>query len=163
MIELEWRTLRDGDAPALASLFRDAVMQIAAADYDRPARIAWAAAADDIDAFGTRLSRGLTLIAQFEGAIAAFGQLHPASHVEMLYTAPGFARRGIAWGLLARFEAAARAAGASLLTADVSASARHCFERAGFHVLAPQTVSRNGVSLRRYQMQKPLVAAHIPV
>ncbi|QYD70443.1 GNAT family N-acetyltransferase [Paraburkholderia edwinii] len=159
---IEWRTLRAGDTPVLAELFRDAVMQLAASHYDEAGRVAWAASADDLDAFGARLTQGLTLVAVSSDAIAAFGQLHPADHVSMLYTAPAFAGQGIAWTLLARFEAVARAAGTPVLTAHASASAKRSFERAGFHVLEEENLDRNGVSLKRFRMQKPLVAAHIP-
>ena len=159
---IEWRTLRAGDTPVLADLFRDAVMQLAASHYDQAGRAAWAASADDLDAFGARLAQGLTLVAVSSDTIAAFGQLHPADHVSMLYTSPAFAGQGIAWTLLARFEAVARAAGTPVLTAHASASAKRSFERAGFHVLEEENLDRNGVSLQRFRMQKPLVAAHIP-
>jgi hypothetical protein len=45
---------------------------------------------------------------------------------------------------------------------DVGASAKRSFERAGFGVLAQERVERNGVSLSRFRMLKPLAAAHIP-
>jgi len=160
--QIEWRTLRDGDTPVLALLFREAVMQLAASHYNEAGRAAWARSADDLKEFGARLAQGLTLVACANDGIAAFGQLHPADHVSMLYTAPAFAGRGIAWTLLARFEAVARAAGTPMLTAHASASARRSFERAGFHVLSEEDVVRNGVSLKRFRMQKPLVAARIP-
>jgi putative acetyltransferase len=62
--------------------------------------------------------------------------------------------------MLARLEAAAREAGSVLLTADVSLTAARSFARAGFHACAEEVVTRNGVSLRRFRMQKPLDAAH---
>jgi putative acetyltransferase len=94
-------------------------------------------------------------------ACAAFGQLYPDDHIEMLYTAPAFAREGLAAALLAKLEAHARLALA--LTADVSATARRAFERAGFAAIAGERVTRDGVSLRRFRMMKPLAAAQRPV
>jgi len=158
MTQTLWRPFEHGDAPALACLFRDAVMQFAAADYAMAARAAWAAAAEDSIAFGARLARGVTLVALQDGTCAAFGQLYPASHVEMLYVAPRCARQGLAAALLARLEGAARAAGATTLTADVSLCAVRAFAQAGFHVSGEETVERNGVSLTRLRMQKPLGA-----
>jgi putative acetyltransferase len=78
----------------------------------------------------------------------------------MLYVAPANARQGLAAGLLMRLEAAARASGAMQLSADVSLSARRSFERAGFETLIEERVQRNGVSLARFRMRKPLDAAH---
>jgi putative acetyltransferase len=77
----------------------------------------------------------------------------------MLYVAPAFMRQGLAGELLARLEARTRAAGKLALTADVSVSVRHAFERAGFAVESEESVTRNGVSLRRFRMMKPLAAA----
>jgi len=54
---------------------------------------------------------------------------------------------------------AARLAGTAVLTADVSLCAAHCFARAGFQVPGEEVVERNGVSLRRFRMHKPLDAA----
>ncbi|MFM0336199.1 GNAT family N-acetyltransferase [Paraburkholderia fungorum] len=157
---IAWRRMEAGDAAPLAALFRAAVTQLAAADYDAAARAAWASAADDEQAFAARLARGLTLVAVCEGMPVAFGQLYPADHVEMLYVAPGHARQGLAAGLLARLEAAARLGGATALSAEVSRSARRSFESAGFQKLAEESVCRNGVSLARFRMRKPLGAAH---
>ncbi|WP_109479487.1 GNAT family N-acetyltransferase [Paraburkholderia sp. C35] len=151
------RPFQDADAVPLATLFRDAVR--AAAGYDTSARTAWAAAADDADAFGARLARGVTLVAMRGDLPAGFGQLHPTHHIEMLYVGPAFMGQGLAAVLLARLEAQARAAGALELTADVSISARRAFERAGFAVEMEESVTRNGVSLRRFRMTKPLAAA----
>ncbi|WJF91244.1 GNAT family N-acetyltransferase [Paraburkholderia bonniea] len=77
----------------------------------------------------------------------------------MLYVVPFAARQGLGQALLEWLEAAARQAGSMWLTAKVSLSARKCFATAGFQVLAEEDVQRNGVSLRRFRMEKPLAAA----
>ncbi|MFX1734104.1 GNAT family N-acetyltransferase [Paraburkholderia sp. A1RI_3L] len=166
MDAFRWRRYARRDAPVLAALFREAVL--AATHYDVRARTAWAHGADDLDAFRRALAHGLTLVAvaqprddeaaHGEEALAAFAQLHPADHVEMLYTAPRWAGRGLASSLLARLEGAAREAGAVVLTADASAAARRVFERAGFGCAGDEVVWREGVSLRRFRMCKPLNA-----
>jgi putative acetyltransferase len=156
-IPFVFRLFRPTDAAPLAALFRDAAL--AAVGYDPAAREAWASAADDVAAFGARLGRGVTLVVLRGSAYGGFGQLHPANHIEMLYVASAFMRQGLAGELLARLEARTRAAGKLALTADVSVSARHAFERAGFAVESEESVTRNGVSLRRFRMMKPLAAA----
>jgi putative acetyltransferase len=159
---IEWRPYIPGrDAAALAALFRASVLTLATARYDAAQRAAWAAVADDLPAFDARLARGMTLVALYEGESVAFGQLWPVDHVEMLYVAPGWARRGLASALLARLEAVAREQGASVLGADASAIARPVFERAGFTLISSQIVWRGGVSLPRFQVGKPLHAADL--
>ncbi len=156
----EWRAYLPGrDAASLAALFRAAVTTLAATHYDAAQRAVWASSADDLAAFDTRLARGTTLVAVHARASVAFGQLFPLDHVEMLYVAPAWARRGLASALLRRLEAVAREQGASVLRAEASALARPVFERAGFSLVLPQVVSRGGVSLQRFQMAKPLAAA----
>ncbi len=154
-----WRgyVARDDAAP-LATLFRDAVLTLTAPHYDAAQRTAWAAAADDLDAFDARLARGVTLVAEHVGKPVAFGQLFPADHVEMLYVAPGWTRRGLASALIARMEALAREARASTLDTDASALARPVFERAGFSLVAEEVVRRGSVSLPRFHLCKPLRA-----
>jgi putative acetyltransferase len=157
---IEWRPYVPGrDAASVAALFRAAVTTLAATHYDAVQRAAWAASADDLAAFDARLARGTTLVAVRGGVNVAFGQLFPPDHVEMLYVAPQWARRGVASALLERLEAAALGQGASVLRAEASALARPVFERAGFSLVVPEVVSRGGVSLQRFQMAKPLVAA----
>ncbi|HEY4804349.1 MAG TPA: GNAT family N-acetyltransferase [Paraburkholderia sp.] len=158
---IDWRRYAPGrDAPALAALFRASVTALAASHYDAAQRAAWAAAADDLADFDVRLARGVTLVAQSGGAAVAFGQLFPLDHVEMLYVAPAWSRRGIATAMLARFEALARAARSSVLTVDASALSRPVFERAGFSLISSELVLCDGVSLPRFHLCKPLHAAN---
>jgi putative acetyltransferase len=157
--DIGWRTYAPGrDASALAAVFRAAVNELAASHYDAPQRAAWATSADNLSEFDARLARGVTLIADYAGAPVAFAQLFPIDHVEMLYVAPGWTRRGLASALIARLEALAREAEASTLDTDASALARPVFERAGFSLVAEERVRRGSVSLPRFHLCKPLRA-----
>lgn len=154
-----WRAYEPGrDALPLAALFRSAILTLAASHYDAAQRAAWAAVADDPDEFDARLARGVTLVAVAGSEYAAFGQLFPSDHVEMLYVAPAWARRGLASALIARLEALAREARAITLDTDASALARPVFERAGFSLVAQESVRRGSVSLPRFHLCKPLKA-----
>jgi len=157
-----WRPYVPGrDAAALAALFRASVATLAASHYDAAQCAAWTAGADDLADFDARLARGVTLVAQCGEAVAAFGQLFPLDHVEMLYVAPAWSRMGLASALIARLEALAREAHSSVLTVDASALARPVFERAGFALISAETVLRDGVSLPRFHLCKPLHAANL--
>ena len=159
---IEWRRYPPGrDAATLAALFRASVTLLAASHYDTAQRAAWAAAADDLADFDARLARGATIVAQCGAEAVAFGQLFPLDHVEMLYVAPAWSRRGLATALLARLEALARAARSSVLSTDASALSRPVFERAGFSLISSERVWRDGVSLPRFHLCKPLHAANL--
>jgi putative acetyltransferase len=162
LLAMDWRHYVPGrDAPALAALFRASVTTLAASRYDAAQCAAWAAGADDLADFDARLTRGVTLVAQCDGAAVAFGQLFPVDHVEMLYVAPGWSRLGLATALVARLEAIAREARASVLSVDASALSRPVFERAGFSLISAESVLRDGVSLPRFHLCKPLLAANL--
>lgn len=156
---LVWRTYEPGrDAQPLAALFRSSILTLAASHYDAAQCAAWAAGADDLAGFDARLARGVTLVALSADEYAAFGQLFPGDHVEMLYVAPAWTRRGLASALIARLEALARDAQAITLDTDASALARPVFERAGFCLVAQESVRRGSVSLPRFHLCKPLNA-----
>jgi putative acetyltransferase len=157
-----WRAYEAGrDAQPLATLFRAAILTLAASHYDAAQCQAWADVADDLDAFDARLARGVTLVAQIGDEYAAFGQLFPSDHVEMLYVSPAWNRRGLATALIARLEALARDAQAVTLDTDASALARPVFERAGFSLVAQESVRRGSVSLPRFHLCKPLNAVSL--
>lgn len=149
------------DAAELAALFRASIATLAVSRYDAAQRAAWASSADDLASFDARLSRGVTLVARRGGAAVAFAQLAPVDHIEMLYVAPEWSRRGVGGALIAQLEQLARASKASVLSVDASALARPVFERAGFSLIAAQAVFRDGVSLPRFHLCKPLRAANL--
>ncbi|QGZ62922.1 GNAT family N-acetyltransferase [Paraburkholderia acidisoli] len=155
------RYVPEQDAAELAALFRASIGTLAATHYDAAQREAWVSSADDLAAFGARLARGVTLVARNGGTAVAFAQLAPVDHVEMLYVAPAWARRGVGGALIAQLERIARASRASVLSVDASAISRPVFERAGFSLIASEAVLRDGVSLPRFHLCKPLTAANL--
>jgi len=152
------RSFRMGDSGACARVFGEAIRGIASQHYTADQLAAWQACGADAGAFGAARLQGITLVAEAEGYVVAFGQLHPGDHVEMLYCAPEHAGRGIGSRLLGELIQMASTRGARVLTADVSLSARSVFERAGFRVVAEEVVERHGVGLPRLRMKNVLPA-----
>jgi putative acetyltransferase len=148
------RTCRLDDAEAITQVFRSAVSAISDRRYAPEQVTAWSASAADRLAFGAARLRGVTLVAEVEGSVVAFGQLHPEDHVEMLYCDARQAGRGIGARLLDELIGIAEGRGICRLTADVSLTARMVFERAGFRVIAEEQVVRAGVWLPRLRMER---------
>src|SRR5580700_2042026 len=69
------------DAPLLAEIFRASIAELAAEDYTAAQQEAWAAAADDENAFAARLGRELTLVATIDGAPVGFAALKGAEEI----------------------------------------------------------------------------------
>ena len=81
--KLALRPYLPADAPLLAEIFRASVEELTAEDYSDAQRGAWAAAADDEAAFGTRLGQGLTLVATLGGSAVGFASLKGADHLDL--------------------------------------------------------------------------------
>jgi putative acetyltransferase len=120
------------DALALAALFRESVDVLAAEDYGEDQRAAWAAAADDEDAFAKKLAGALTLVASLDGKIAGFAALCDGTLFDMLYVHPRAARRGVGSALADAIEKLAAARGAREISVDSSDAARDFFASRGY-------------------------------
>jgi putative acetyltransferase len=144
------------DAARCAAIFRASVEVLAADDYGDDQRAAWAAAADDVVAFGARLGKALTLIATVSGDPVGFGSLKGADVIDMLYVDPQYAQRGIGAALLDALTRLAAARGAKQLASDVSDTARASFEKQGFVAQRRNMVQLGGEWLANTTMIKPL-------
>ncbi len=150
------RPFLPADAPRLAALFRDSVETLAAEDYDADQLKAWAAAADDAEAFAARLAASLTLVATLAGKIAGFAALRDKTIIDMLYVDPQFAGRGVGSALLDALEKLAHGRGAKRLTADASDAARDFFAAKGYVAQRRNMVEINGEWLGNTTMTKDL-------
>lgn len=153
---LRLRAYRRADAEILAQLFHDSVHRATAADYTPAQRAAWAPDVPAPDALHARLARCDAAVATQDGRVAGFGSLQPDGHIDMFYVAADRQRGGTGTALYRRLEGMARRAGQGRLTADISITARPFFEAMGFAVTARRTVSRGGIELTNFAMDKPL-------
>lgn len=146
------------DAPMLAEIYRSAIEDLAAEDYDEDQRAAWAGRADDEPAFGAHLAGMLTLVATVSGAPVGFASLKGADHVEMLFVHPGAAGQGVAAVLVDALEKLATARGARRLTVDASDTARGFFSHRGYQSQHRNTVPVGDEWLGNTRMERPLAA-----
>lgn len=151
------RPYRAADAGAVGQVFYDAVHQGAAGAYGAAQRAAWAPEVPAGAEWSLRFERSVTFVAEAEGRVVGFMNLVPETgYIDMAYVAPQVMGRGVAHALYAPIEAAGRDAGCATLTTAASALARPFFERQGWHVQRREEVTRAGVRLHRFQMEKVL-------
>lgn len=150
------RPFLPADAPLLAMIYRASIEELAAEDYDERQRAAWAAAADDEEAFGRRLARQLTLVATIEGSPVGFASLKDAARLDLLYVHPGAAGQGVASLLCEALEKLAAARGTKRLTVDASDAALAFFQRRGYAADTRNTVEMEGEWLGNTSMHKML-------
>ena len=142
------------DAPALAALFRAAVLELTGEDYDPDQQEAWASAADDEAAFTARLAAHLTLVAVEKGAPVGFVTLKDDSHMDLLYVHPDAAGTGVAAALCDAAERLARGRGAVSLSVDASDTALGFFQHRGYEPQSRNSVPRGSVWLANTTLKK---------
>ncbi len=158
MTAISLRPFLPADADALSELYRASIHELAAEDYDEAQIFAWASLGEDEDAFGKRLSEGLTLVAMLEGEIVGFASLKGKDVIDMLYVHPDAARMGVATTLVDALEKLAGARGATSVTTDASETASPFFVRRGYTPLARNTVLVDDEWLANTSMKKDLAA-----
>jgi len=150
------RTYREADVPAPAGLYREAVLITGGSAYAQEQVEAWAAFADDLEAFRRKLSRGITLVAVEGDEVVGFGQLDPPDRIALLVTAPQHGRKGVATTICRELENRAACAGQSRLRTEASRIALPLFTRLGFAVDSKELTEFNGVVFERFRMSKEL-------
>jgi putative acetyltransferase len=160
--QLAMRPMLSTDVPLLAEIFRAAIEELAAEDYNEAQQEAWASAADDEEAFGAKLAHELTLVATYGGAAVGFAALVNNTRIDMLYVHPAASGQGAGAMLCDALEKLAAARGAKEITVDASDAARAFFEKRGFAAQSRNTVSLGGEWIANTTMTKPLVARGRP-
>src|ERR1700758_5731577 len=130
--QLAMRPMLPTDVPLLAEIFRAAIEELAAEDYNEAQQEAWASLADDEESFGAKLAQELTLVATYGGAAIGFAALAGNRRIDMLYVHPAAAGQGAGAMLCDALEKLAAARGAKEITVDASDAARGFFEERGF-------------------------------
>jgi putative acetyltransferase len=150
------RPYRDSDLAAVAQLFTDAVHGLAGSHYDAAQRDAWAPRPPDLGPWETRFRSLEILLAQGsgDGKLLGFIGYEKNGHIDLLFTSPAAARRGVASQLYGHAETALRALDIVEFFTEASLVSRPFFERQGFTVREEQHVERRGAMLRRFAMAK---------
>lgn len=152
------RPYQPHDLSAIVALFQASVSQLTTEHYDAAQRQAWSPEVADLQAWQARLASIELLIAEDDGAVAGFIGFSLNGHIDLLFTAPSFARQGVASALYAAAEHRLRAAGVPELHTEASLVAQAFFAGQGFSVQQAQTVARGAVMLPRMLMRKTLEA-----
>jgi putative acetyltransferase len=150
------------DVPMLAAIFVAAIEELTGDDYSEAQQEAWAAVAEDEEAFGNKLAGQLTLIATIQNAPVGFASLKGADHIDMLFVHPSVAGQGVASMLVDALEKLAGARGAKILTVDASDTAEPLFKKRGYVAMQRNTVTVNGEWLANTTMQKTLADSAAP-
>lgn len=153
--EVSTRDYLPEDAPLLAALFRAAILDAGSTAYSAAQCAAWAARADDAQAWAQRLQENWVRVAvDDEGEIAGFGGICMPGHIDLLFTAPHAARQGVASLILEDLLALAAAMGAREVTVDASDIARPLLARHGFEQVESREQACGDAQLNCHRMRR---------
>jgi putative acetyltransferase len=144
------------DAPMLAEIFRASIEGLTEDDYTPAQQDAWAAGADDLEAFAERLGKHLTLLATLNGSPVGFISLDAPTEIGLFYVHPAVAGQGVGRMLYDAVERIAGSRGTPHLSVDASDTAREFFARRGFSAHQRNTVSVGNEWLSNTTMKKQL-------
>ena len=157
-MSVEVRNARRSDAPAIAELFHNTVLNINVRDYTVAQVEAWAGPAPDPEMWAERVGSDdnakRTFVAIEGERVVGFAELEGDGHLDTLYVHHELQGRGVASRLLDRVEAEARRLGLTRLYAEASITARPFFSRKEFVVVRPQLVDVRGHTFRNFVMEK---------
>lgn len=134
-------------------------MRLGSPHYNAAQRQVWALWSQSPQLVERMLSQGWTIVAESDGEMAGFAQLHPESYINMLYVAPTHSRQGIGTALLNALEEKVLLSGLPVVQAHASLVSRNLFRKMGYRVRAYAPVTRHGVELPRHLMEKTLSQA----
>ncbi len=144
------------DAREISQLFHETVHAVNRADYSPEQLCAWAPEIPDPALWHARMRSRCTLVAEEEGEIVAFAELEEDGRLDMLYCRQDRVGRGISSRLYGAIEHKAREWKLARIFTEASITARPFFERQGFRVVCAQIVTRHGVELTNFAMEKTL-------
>ena len=153
VLETTIREFRVGDEPALSLVYFSAVHEIACADYT-PAQVeAWAPRQYDGAAWAARMQGIRPFVAKRGSLIVGYADVQADGYIDHFFVTASAARTGVGTQLMRRIHETAVLRDVPQLTSNVSITARPFFERFGFEVVAPQTVTVRGVAMTNFRMR----------
>ncbi len=157
MENLTVRRLKDSDAAATTRLFFNAVHHGTGDHYSEPQRNAWAQRVPEAEPWTERLTSQNTFVAESNGTLVGFMTVAADGYIDLAFVTPDMIGKGVAHLLYETVEREAHRLGVARLYAEASIPARMFFERQGWSIVREQTVTRNGVSLTNFVMEKHLL------
>jgi putative acetyltransferase len=147
------------DLVEIQKLFLDTITEICKSDYDEDQIEAWTSDTKsniNRQRWIDTLTKQFVLVAQKDNEIIGFITLDNGNYIDFLYVHKNHQRQGIADSLYKNIENEARRQKQTVLTSDVSKTARPFFEKVGFEVIIKQIVVRQSVELTNFKMKKKI-------
>lgn len=153
------RAYKQSDCATLAELFYNTVHTINIRDYTKEEVEAWATGTVDLPCWNQSFLEHHTIVAEDCGLILGFGDMDNEGYLDRLYVHEHYQNNGIAKALVSCLERQGAENGITTFTVHSSITAKPFFERLGYHVQYENTVTRQGVQLTNFFMEKLIFPA----
>jgi putative acetyltransferase len=154
-MKISLRNFHPADTQALIALYHGTVHEINIRDYSREQVNAWAPSeTEDPDYWKVRLGESNTIVAEFDGQVAGFGNLKDSEGIDMLYVHKDYQGRGVASALLNDLEKKLKKKGNRQASVESSITARPFFEHRGYRLVSENRKWVRDVELPNFSMLK---------
>ncbi|WP_343588349.1 GNAT family N-acetyltransferase [Flavobacterium sp.] len=144
------------DLNEMQQLYIETIQIVCKNDYDSAQIKAWISGVKNTERWIEVIEKQFVLLAIIENKIAGFGTLKNENYIDFFYINKDFQRQGIADKILNELEMEAKKHNSTIITSDISITAKPFFEKEGFVVKAEQKNIRLGVELINFKMEKEL-------
>lgn len=144
------------DLAAMQELFVETIEIVCRYDYSPEQIAVWTSSIENTKLWTDKLMKQYFLIAEIDNKLVGFASLENNEYIDFMYVHKDYQRRGIADNLYSEIQSQAIKHGTTLLTSDVSITARPFFEKKGFKIIAEQKNDIKGVEVINYKMTKEL-------
>jgi putative acetyltransferase len=150
------RPFLPSDIASISELIQASINELGSEDYSADQCAAWGETLSDEAKLVERLSKSVTLLALHEDEPCGFIALKDNIIIDLIYTAPHFAQKGVATFLCGAIELLATGRKSTKLIVDASDTAVPLFTKLKFTPVQRNTVTINGQWLANTTMQKEL-------
>ena len=150
------RKATEEDIPAITQLFKETIEAVNSKDYCEEQIKIWSAGYTYTDRWINRLTSQYFIVAVIDEVVTGFGSMTKEGFLDILYIHKDYQGKGLASALVDELFANASKNNLSIVTSDVSITAKPFFERKGFTVVTPQRKMVGEMEFLNYKMGKKL-------
>jgi putative acetyltransferase len=150
------RRVKHGDLNEMQKMFVDTISTICIDDYSPEQIDVWISLVENTQGWIDKLTSQYFLVAELNNKIVGYASLENNNYLDFLYVHKDYQRQGVADKLYSDIEKEAIYRNATVLSSDVSKTARNFFEKKSFKTIATQTKIIKGVEIINYKMTKTL-------
>lgn len=156
MINVTYSEAKLSNLEEITSLFERTIRTVNKNDYSTKEIDAWAKGAQVTVNWINRIETHYFILAKLEDILVGMASITDDGYLDVLFVHTDYQGRGLASSLLSKIKERAIEKGNTVMSSDVSITAKPFFLYKGFEIVRPQLVLCRGVVLRNYHVKLEL-------